>query len=100
MMLIHLLLEGEDAGERRLQFCQNVVVGADSVSDALLKASRWLEAHGARLVRNDPEETRVLEPEQVSYPSVKDNAVVAATGRIWLEPRISMWRRIVGRFRT
>jgi hypothetical protein len=85
-MFIHLLLEAEDtSSEPRLLFFQNVVVETDAEADAVSKASRWLARQGARLLQTDPEETYVVASDQIGYAKVDDEAVVAATGRIWVQ---------------
>ena len=77
-------------GVAELQFFQVLVVKAGSVEEAAAGARDYLQRDGCRLVAVLEDETRIVSLQDIppDWPrsTSSEEAVVAATGRIWVKP--------------
>jgi hypothetical protein len=82
----HFLVEGRG----RLQFFWNVVFSGTSVTDARSHLARYFECEGIDLVGFDEEETKEVDldalPSEWLEQARPEHHLVAAGGRIWVEP--------------
>jgi hypothetical protein len=85
----HFLVEGKE----RLQFFCNVVFSGGSVAEARAHAVRYFQREGIDLVGFDEEETKEVDltalPPAWLKAALPDHNLVAAGGRIWVDPSAS-----------